>query len=156
MNEARVEIAPGDHVLVAGAPGAGETIFFRRIAGLWRWGHGKISLPPAEDIMFMPKRAYIPTGSLRDILAYPASPDKFKEQDFVAALTRMGLPHLCSQLDRVTRWDHELTDPEQQGVAFACVFLHKPRWVFVDEAIELLASFASAGRKPRISSTPAL
>jgi putative ATP-binding cassette transporter len=51
----------------------------------------------------------------------------------------MGLPHLCQQLDRVTRWDHELTDPEQQGLAFARLLLHKPRWVLIDEAIDSLA-----------------
>ena len=142
LSEVHVEIAPGDHVLVVGAPGSGKTSLFRALAGLWRWGSGKISLPPAEGIMFMPKRAYIPTGALRDILAYPASPGKFKEQDFVAALTRMGLSHLCSQLDRVARWDHELTDPEQQGLAFARLLLHKPRWVLIDEAIDLLAPSA--------------
>ena len=142
LSERHVEIMPGEHVLVAGAPGSGRENFFRALAGLWRWGKGKISLPPAEGIMFMPKRAYIPAGALRDILAYPASPEKFEEREFVAALTRMGLPYLCPQLGRLARWDQELTDPEQQGLAFARLLLHKPRWVVVDEAIDLLAPAA--------------
>jgi len=95
-----------------------------------------------EDILFMPKRAYIPAGSLREILAYPASPAQFKEQDFAAALTRMCLPYLCQQLDRVARWDQELTDPEQQGLAFARLLLHKPHWVLIDEALDSLAPAA--------------
>jgi ABC-type uncharacterized transport system fused permease/ATPase subunit len=57
LSERHVEIAPGEHILVAGAPGSGRENFFRALAGLWRWGKGKIGLPPAEGIMFMPKRA---------------------------------------------------------------------------------------------------
>ena len=51
----------------------------------------------------------------------------------------MGLSHLSLGLDQFARWDKELTDPEQQGVAFARLLLHKPRWVVVDEAIGSLA-----------------
>lgn len=39
----------------------------------------------------------------------------------------------------VARWDHELTPPEQQALAFARLSLHKPRWVIIDAALETLA-----------------
>jgi putative ATP-binding cassette transporter len=139
LNEAHVEMAPGEHVLIVGAPGSGKTSLFRAIAGLWPWGSGRIGLPAAEQIMFMPKRPYISDGALRDVLAYPASPDGFTEQKLVSVLTRMGLLHLTRELNRVARWDKELTDFEQQGVAFARMLLHNPRWVIVDEAIGSLA-----------------
>lgn len=139
LSEPHVEIAPSDHVLIIGAPGSGKTNLFRAIAGLWSWGSGRISLPAAERIMFMPERPYIPDGSLRVVLAYPASPGNFTEEDFLAVLTRMGLSHLSRRLDRVARWDRELTATEQQALAFARVLLHKPRWLLIDEAIESLA-----------------
>jgi putative ATP-binding cassette transporter len=135
LNESRVEIMPKDHVLILGAPASGKTSLFRSMAGLWSWGKGKITLPPAEHIMFMPKRPYIPDGSLRDVLAYPASSQRFTKQEFEAALANMGLSYLTVWLDREARWDKELTEPDQQGLAFARVLLHKPRWVIVDEAI---------------------
>jgi putative ATP-binding cassette transporter len=69
LNEAHVEMAPGEHVLIVGAPGSGKTSLFRAIAGLWPWGSGRIGLPAAEQIMFMPKRPYISDGALRDVLA---------------------------------------------------------------------------------------
>ena len=142
LHEPHVEIKPGDRVLVAAELGAGKTSLFRTLAGLWRWGKGTISLPPGDGIMFMPKRPCIPRGTLRDILAYPASPAQFKEQDVIAAMTRMRLPHLCRELDRAARWNQELADPEQQGLAFARLLLHNPRWVFIDEALNSLAPAA--------------
>ncbi len=139
LNETHIEIAPGEHVLIVGAPGSGKTSLFRAMAGLWPWGSGRIRLPPADRLVFMPKRPYIPAGALRDVLAYPASAAAFTEQKLVAVLTRMGLSHLSSLLDRVARWDKELTDPEQQGLAFARLLLQEPSWVVVDEAIGSLA-----------------
>ena len=139
LNEDHIEIAPSERVLIVGGHVSGKTSLFRAMAGLWPWGNGRISMPPAEGVMFMPKRPYLPDGALRDILAYPASAERFTEEQFCAALTRMELSHLSLGLDRVARWDKELTDPEQQGLAFARLLLHKPRWVVVDEAIGSLA-----------------
>lgn len=139
LDEPNVEIMPAEHVLIIGAPASGKTSFFRAIVGLWPWGSGRISLPPPERMMFMPKRPYMPDGALRDALAYPASPMSFTEQEFIRALALMGLSHLSRWLDRNARWDKELSEPEQQGVAFARILLHKPRWVLVDEAINFLS-----------------
>jgi putative ATP-binding cassette transporter len=60
------------------------------------------------------------------------------ESEFISALEQLGLTQLVSSLDVVARWDHELTAPEQQAL-FARLFLHKPRWVIIDAALETLA-----------------
>jgi putative ATP-binding cassette transporter len=142
LNEAYVEIAPSDRVLIVGAPVSGKTSLFRAIAGLWPWGGGRIILPAAKEIIFMPKRPYLPDGALRDVLAYPASAKAFTDEELRNALTRMGLPHLSQGLDRAAQWDKELTDPEQQALAFARILLQKPRWIIVDEAIGSLSQEA--------------
>ncbi len=139
LDQAQVVIAPGEHTLIVGAPGAGKSSLFRAIAGLWPWGAGCIALPADDKIMFMPKRPYIPDGSLRDILAYPAEAEKFDTAQYDAALTRMGLDYLARRLDEKGRWDQNLTDAEQQSLAFARLLLHKPRWVIVDSAIDSLS-----------------
>lgn len=144
LSEAHVEIGPREHVLVTGEHGSGKTLLFRALAGLWTHGGGGVVLPSAASIRFVPKRPYIPDLALRDILAYPDEPGHFDDTDYAAALTRFGLGHLAASLDRAGPWEKELTDFEQQGVAFARVLLHKPRIVVVDEAIESLSPEAQA------------
>ena len=138
LSARRVAISPGERVVIVGGPSSGKTSLFRALAGLWPWGTGHVELP-AEDVMFMPKHPYLPGGSLRDILAYPYPPEKLSDADYFAALNVMGLPHLVSALDAAAPWEKELSDPEQQALAFARLLLHKPRWVVIDTAIDTLS-----------------
>ncbi|WP_424363340.1 ABC transporter ATP-binding protein/permease [Methylocystis parvus] len=137
LSERRLEIGPGERVVIVGGPSSGKTSLFRALAGLWPWGTGRVELS-AEGLMFMPKHPYLPGGSLRDILAYPYAPDTFRDEDYRAALTSMGIAHLIPTLDTTAQWEKELSDPEQQGLAFARLLLHKPRWVVIDTAIDTL------------------
>jgi putative ATP-binding cassette transporter len=140
LDAPRIEVLPGERLLLIGAPGSGKTSLFRAMAGLWPWGGGTIALP--ADVLFLPKRPYIPDGALRDILAYPDPAEAFTRQEYENALKRMRLEHLAPALAQVGRWDRDLTDPEQQALAFARLLLHKPRWVVVDTAIETLSPLA--------------
>jgi putative ATP-binding cassette transporter len=130
-----VEIQPGEHVLIIGKPGTGKSMFFRAVAGLWPWGKGKLWLPSRENTMFLPQRSYVPAGSLRDVLAYPAAPSNFSTSDLVHALKRTNLDHLGPSLDRVARWDKDLPADEQQHLSFARLLVHNPQWIISDEAI---------------------
>ncbi len=136
LSKTVVELAPGERMLIVGAPGAGKTSLFRALAGLWPWGSGRIALPRGGAVMFMPKRPYFPEGSLREALAYPAPPEKFSQEAYERSLMRLGLGRLLPDLDRRSRWDQELTDPEQQALAFARLRLQEPAWVVIDEALE--------------------
>jgi putative ATP-binding cassette transporter len=88
--------------------------------------------------MFMPQRPYLPLGTLRAGLAYPAAPEHFPKRDLKVALKRCGLEHLVERLDEQERWDRVLSGGELQRVAFARLLLHKPGWVFMDEATAAL------------------
>lgn len=136
--EASAEIHPGERVLLKGASGTGKSTLFRAIGGLWPWGAGEIVTPPAEDMMFMPQRPYLPLGSLLGALAYPSPPETFDAETAGAALEKVGLAALVPRLAEVERWDRVLSVGEQQRLAFARLLLHKPAWIFMDESTAAL------------------
>jgi putative ATP-binding cassette transporter len=87
---------------------------------------------------FLPQRPYLPLGTLRNALSYPSPTDVFPDTDVRQALERCDLGHLITKLDQVERWDNELSLGEQERLAFARLLLHKPGWVFLDEATAAL------------------
>jgi putative ATP-binding cassette transporter len=138
IQDATAEIQAGEKVLIVGESGTGKSTLFRAVAGLWPWGSGEIRTPPRERMFFMPQRPYIPLGTLRAALAYPAAAKKFADAAMQAALERCQLAHLIPRLDEEDRWDRVLSLGEQQRLAFARLLLHRPRWVFLDEATAAL------------------
>jgi putative ATP-binding cassette transporter len=138
LAERRVEVRGGERVLIVGEPGTGKTLLFRALAGLWPWGGGRVSHPKGEELFYMPRTPYLPPGTLREALAYPSNVEKFSAQDYSNALQRLGLEHLESFLEVTKRWDHELSEDEQQRMAFASLLLHAPHWVLIDEVLDSL------------------
>jgi putative ATP-binding cassette transporter len=138
LEQDRVEVGPGERIQILGKPGAGKSTVFRALAGMWPWGAGKIELPPRDATVFMPQRPYLPLGTLRAAVSYPEEPDQFADGAVRAALERVDLGHLATGVDRVERWDRQLSLDEQQRLAFARLLLHEPRWVFIDVAMGAL------------------
>ncbi|MDP8918930.1 MAG: ABC transporter ATP-binding protein/permease, partial [Pseudomonadota bacterium] len=138
IEDATAEIQPGERVLIMGESGAGKSTLFRAISGLWPWGSGRVRIPKPEDMMFLPQRPYLPLGTLRAAISYPASPEAFDDAQVREALERCGLGGFVEMLDRRERWDRSLSLGQQQRVAFARVLLHRPKWVFMDEATSAL------------------
>jgi putative ATP-binding cassette transporter len=138
LDQPRVEVVPGERIEILGKPGSGKSTLFRALAGMWPWGAGTIRLPAREAMMFMPQRPYLPPGTLRAAVTYPAEPGRFDDAAIRAALERVELGHLVPSLDHENRWDRNLPLDEQQRLAFARMLLHAPRWVFLDDAIGAL------------------
>ncbi|RVJ32498.1 ABC transporter ATP-binding protein/permease [Sinorhizobium medicae] len=141
LAESRIEIAPGQRVNIIGDPHAGKTLLFRAVAGLWPWGSGRVGMPAGEAVAFIPRAPYFPRGRLRDALAYPHA-DEFADSVLVSALSKVGLDHLATSLNREARWERELGEDDQRLLAFARLLVQKPRWVVIDEALESMDSDA--------------
>lgn len=138
-----VAFAPGERWLIRGPSGCGKSTFLRALAGLWPYGEGLIKLPEAHR-MFVPQRSYIPSGTLRAALSYPKSDGDFTDEAIRGVLRDVLLDDLCTELDTNRRWQHELSGGEQQRLAMARVLLHRPDYVFLDEASSALDSESEA------------
>ncbi|MGH8295221.1 MAG: ABC transporter ATP-binding protein/permease [Steroidobacteraceae bacterium] len=133
-----VAVKRGERVLVIGEPGTGKTLFFRALAGLWPWGAGRIVLPHGQELYCMPRTSYLPRGTLQEVLAYPMSVQRYEGRQYAEALSRLGLQRLVPLLQETRRWDRELSEDEQQGVAFARLMLRAPAWAVIDGALDSL------------------
>ncbi len=134
LGENPVELKSGERVLVVGDE-AQDAILFRAVSGLWRWGGGRIALPPRQSVIFMPSPGYIPPGTLRSMLSFPRSAEPHSAAEIADALAAVGLEHLRSLLDKDERWDRRLSDSEKQCLSVARAILHRPSWVVMNGAL---------------------
>lgn len=134
VNASDLTLPAGHSTLVVGPSGSGKSTLFRALAGIWPFGKGKVAAPAGQTMLLLPQRPYLPQGSLRSVLSYPAEPNAFSDADIRAAMEKVKLGHLTDRLDEVDLWGQRLSGGEQQRLAVARALLAKPDWLFLDEA----------------------
>ena len=136
------ELKRKQSLLIMGASGTGKSSVLRTIAGLWPSGSGALERPPLVELMFLPQRPYMLQGTLREQLLYPYPERKIDDDTIRAVVEEVNLSDVFARvdddLDRVLDWTNVLSVGEQQRVAFARLFLRKPRFAFLDEATSAL------------------
>ncbi len=137
VNEADIEIAPGEKVLVVGESGTGKSMLVRAIAGLWPWGKGEI-LVEDDGLFLMPQQPYVPLGTLRHAATYPLPTDSIEDELVRKTIDEVGLGHFLDRLDEDAEWGNVLSGGEKQRLAFARVLIHRPSLVVMDEATAAL------------------
>jgi putative ATP-binding cassette transporter len=137
-------IAPGERIVVSGPSGSGKSTLFRALAGIWPFGRGRVRFPGNARVLFLPQKPYIPIGDLRSAVAYPGAADEFGDAAIRGALADVGLGPLADRLDDRQNWSLQLSGGEQQRLAIARALLHRPDWLFLDEAT---ASLDEAGER---------
>jgi putative ATP-binding cassette transporter len=137
VNEADIEIAPGEKVLVVGESGTGKSTLVRTIAGLWPWGTGEVGVN-TDGLSLMPQRPYVPLGTLRRAVTYPLAPEAVDDAVVRRSVEDVGLGHLVDKLDEDERWDHVLSGGEKQRLGFARLLIQKPKVIVMDEATAAL------------------
>jgi putative ATP-binding cassette transporter len=127
-------IRRGERTLLTGPSGSGKSTLFRAIAGIWPFGTGSIAIPAGATLMMLPQRPYFPVGTLNAAIAYPAEASAFSPEQVGETLSAVGLPKLASRLDEDAHWNRTLSLGEQQRLGIARALLHKPQYLFLDEA----------------------
>jgi putative ATP-binding cassette transporter len=134
LDAANAVIAPGEHVVVLGPSGAGQSTLLRAIAGRWPYGAGRIEVPAGARTLFLSQRPYLPIATLRAAISYPALEGTFPDEKIREVLRLLELERLADRLDETEHWEKHLSPGEQQRLALARVLLHEPSWVFLDDA----------------------
>jgi vitamin B12/bleomycin/antimicrobial peptide transport system ATP-binding/permease protein len=142
VEELSFELRTNQSLIIMGASGTGKSSVLRTIAGLWPGGGGTLERPAFDHLMFLPQRPYMVDGSLRDQLLYPYPDRGVTDDDIRTVLHHVNLSDVFHRVDddltHVVDWSNILSLGEQQRVAFARLFLRKPKFAFLDEATSAL------------------
>jgi vitamin B12/bleomycin/antimicrobial peptide transport system ATP-binding/permease protein len=131
-------LACGQSVALSGPSGCGKSQLFRAIAGIWPFGEGRIRSPDGAHVMVVPAKPFIPNGTLRAGISFPAVTGTYSDDEIRSALADTHLGHLADQLDREDMWTQRLSTGEQQRLALTGALLMRPQWLFLDEATSAL------------------
>ncbi|KQZ29465.1 hypothetical protein ASD50_01515 [Mesorhizobium sp. Root552] len=127
-----LDIERGETVWLKGASGIGKTTLLKALAAIWPYGSGRLVVPSTTST-FLPQHPYLPLGGIADAVAYPRSAGDLPDGDIKAALAAAGFPS-----ERMSMPIDGLSGGEHQRLALARLFLHRPAWIFLDEAMSAL------------------
>ncbi len=139
-----VSVKSRDKVLVSGPSGAGKSTLFRALAGIWPFGSGTVQVPNGARRMTLPQRPYFPIAPLAAAVAYPAEPGQYEPAKVAELIAAVGLPALAARIEEETHWNRMLSLGEQQRLGIARALLHRPDYLFLDEATASLDEPAEA------------
>lgn len=135
-------IKHGQHLLIAGPNGSGKSSMFRMLGGLWPCKEGEITIPTSDNMFYLPQRAYLCKGTLREQIIYPHNLEQFQKQDksdedLAEILKILSLDELLAEedapWDAVRNWGEELSVGAQQRLAMARLYYHQPKFAVLDE-----------------------
>ncbi len=137
VRDLSIEINPGMRLLISGSNGAGKSALFRATAGIWSDGSGRVVRPHDKHVMFLPQRAYLIPGTLREQLVYGLH-EQYSDERLLAVLREIDLESVAERvggLDVQGDWTNWLSHGEQQLVAIARLLLGSPSFAFLDDAV---------------------
>jgi ABC-type uncharacterized transport system fused permease/ATPase subunit len=147
------DVRKGRNLIITGPNGCGKSSLFRVLGGLWPLYKGTIYKPGSikdglsRDIFYLPQKPYNVIGSLRDQIIYPSTKSKMTDAELQELLDMFGIGYLSKRhaegFDGCQDWD-KLSRGEQQRLAMARLFYHKPSYAILDECTSCINKDAEA------------
>ena len=144
VKDLNFSINHGTSMLLTGCNGSGKSSIFRCLGALWKVPEGgSITKPGGNEpglnasVFYLPQKPYNVLGTLKDQLAYPEFQSKttaISNDELSTLLHEVDLGYLMDRdHDKEINWEKTLSLGEQQRLAMARLFYHKPRFAILDE-----------------------
>nr|AAL86609.1 Tcc1i14-2.11 [Trypanosoma cruzi] len=137
----------GRHLLIMGCNGAGKTALLRTLCGLWPLRSGTVERPAMPELMFLTQRTYLPPGTLRTQLIYPAvegeeQARRMPDEMLLQLAVEVGLNGVVEReggLDAEKEWGEVFSGGERQRISIVRAMCHCPTFVFLDECTSAIS-----------------
>lgn len=136
LQRLRLSLTPGKLLVLHGRSGIGKTSLLRTLAGFWDGYYGELATRVSP--CWISQRLYLPEGSLKSLICYPAATQRFSDERCCQVLQQVGLGELQSMLEHTDNWLQRLSGGEQQRVMFARLLLNAPKLILLDETTSAL------------------
>ncbi|KAJ2083194.1 ATP-binding cassette long-chain fatty acid transporter pxa1 [Coemansia sp. RSA 988] len=142
------QVRRGEHWMVAGPNGVGKSAVLRVLSGLWPVVAGVVERPDPAEIAYIPQRAYLPLGSLRDQVIYPHTHAQMlalgrTDEELLDVLHAVHLAYLPPReggFSARKEWRDVLSGGEKQRINLARLFYHLPRFAVLDECTSAVSA----------------
>lgn len=139
----RLEVAPGERVLLRGQNGCGKSSILKAVAGLWPYGSGRVALGDGARVMFAGQEPDLPDRlTLKELATYPEPAEAFGDLEVAEALSRVGLGRFIAEIGEALHeghlWRNVLSGGQKQRLVLARILLQRPDVLLLDEATSAL------------------
>lgn len=135
VRELSASIPQGKRTLITAIDDAAKDAVFKATAGILDVGRGRVLRPRLSRVLFLPERAYLPPGTLREALVSGKDPESVDDEQLLATLRCLGIESILARtggLDKEQEWDNLLSFNEQYLLSFARILIAAPPFTVIN------------------------